>query len=696
MLGILLDDWVGLPKQEFLLRRRESLATHAYCEKSGSWMGDEGVKWSGIREFVEKGYDRPPNINHFFLVWAIPDDRFLEALRFFSRQTEIKLCITVILIGPLQPGNIDHLNQDLTTIFPKSEGSNAAEAGPSFSTRTIRAIWMLGNESTDRKAVSPQQRLDAARALINVLNAGGVKAATDLDFDPTANLVEPWSFFGCLSLLPIPGDLRELRKKLAQAILRELIEKDLGRKERIDEIRSFSGMPDNDVKELLTFGLDGHCPVGQWPSPYLNIFAHWFCPTWEWMAKRRLEHALEHDYREVEKYVHQLRNELRGHALDIRKEGQALYAARVERLHNWLKDCGSLAIIALLLEHYFTAFALLDDKVSQENRTPCAPAGTPSDDALKRLFVAELWGIYQKHNQRLIGIKEASIFGVTALGALAVAFLLWRFGFGWTFILALPGVWSVVFLVRWIKALLAGREMQRDLIEHRKKQISALHQAFCDKIKRVRVLTRKTIALQFISQNRRIGERMMKMFGSFFGKWTEFSRSEGLPERQSVRAMLARMGIGTRVIESAEQRVADVGAQLMELSIKGEDGVEAINRTFDIFDDNFHGSIDLGAKPVRVVESQKQIQEAWEKSGVPVLARLGIGDLQRDIFRLAFLPQDEEYDSAETALNGITLPISVHPSIYRISLTAPVVFEVRAGMELELVRAALLTTEVKR
>ena len=676
MIGILTDERVGLPRKETMGAVVDGAAVfHALCTEDGRWLENGSQQPIDLASFVGKRFERPPGVNWFYLIWTTADERLFDALNFLVRQNAIKHCVSVILLGPVNAGSIAAIQARLT--------------GVSIS----GTVWVVGNESTDRLAVSSEQRLAVARAFVGLLDQGGQIAAQALGIEFPDEQNQLWHFLGCLSLLPIPQDIRQLQRRLAQAVLKKRIEEDLG--DRAENMQEIAGKPSLDVREILTFGIGSKLGPDQWPVRFHNVFANWRCSLFRWRAEQAINGTLELDYLALVKHWKCLCEELGSHSAAIRREGREQQQARTSKLHGWIKGNSSLSSLALLLEYYFPKFSELDLQVGSLSKTPCLPCADPSEGALKREFITLPKDLFGRHARRLFSRTELLIW---LLSGVVSGGLAYRFGLSVNrpdLAASIIGLWTFLALIRTIIASIASWKIRRELMGHRIERIKALSHAFSTKIERVKELTRKTITLQFISQNRRLADRLGRLFGSFFGRWIESGQARELPDLREIAYKLVQAGITKEKIDTAQQRVAGLGSEIVKKVLEGDDQGIDLASVFRSFGGNTTGATAGLGTPASILEKQSEFDKQWD-SGIPILAQLGTKDLQSGLIRLTFIPSDSSYDDFAIRIKSKHLGVAETSRFIRLPVAAPVVLRMKALGDANGIEAALKTTEIQR
>jgi len=676
MIGVLLDERVGLPRKEVL---REDVGVdgvfHAFCTEEGQWIENGGQAPIGLASFVGGRFARPPGTNWFYLLWRAADERLFDVLSFFARQT-IERRVAVILLGPVEAESVREIQGRLITL-----------AMPG-------AVWAVGKETTDRQPVSSDQRLAVARAILGGLDYGGEKTAEALNVDSGFEKDSPWCFLGCLSLLPIPQDTRDLQRRLVQAVLKKQIEENLKGQTQVESVRNAAEKPEVEVKEILTFGLGSRFGPDQWPDRFPNVFEGWRCSLLRWRAEHVLHGTLDRDHIALMKYVARLREELALHSAEIRREGRELQTQRSAGLRAWLESCSSLSSLALLLEHYFPKFRELDLQVGNRDKTPCSPCGSASEDFLKREFVTVPKDLLGRHGSRLFNRVGLLVWALCGLAAIGFACRLWFADVKPDLVGLVVCLWAIPMLVRFVMAFMASRRLQRELKRDRMERIESLHHAFATKIERVKELTRKTVALHFISLNRRVGDRLGRLFGSFFGGRVEVEQADRLPELREIAYKLQQAGISNEKLESARRRVADLGTEIVRKSLEGEDQHIDLETVFRDFERGTGGAT-AGPGAVRTSETQAEFENQWD-TGIPLFARFGTQALQTGLVRLTFLPSASDYDEFAQRVRRQRLGIGEDSRFFRVPVPAPVVIRMKAISGEDGIRAALEMTEIQQ
>ncbi len=690
MVGIIVDEKVGLPRTEVLSPCADPIASCAYCEESGRCLVKSGELAEGLEQFLAERIALPPQINRFYMIWASPDDRLVSTLSFFSRQMQHRLEVTVFLTGPWAAEDVDDWAEKIAPFFP------SADHGVAGKQPNLKSVWVIGNESTKRVPVRGNDRLSAARAVLGLLCSSGTAAAEALAFDSYQDGQPPWHVFGAFSLLPIPQDVRALQRSFAQGILKTGVEEELKRPDSEGARRSLLAKPRIDLEEILTFPLRGQCTEDVWPRLFSNVFEKWRCPLVLRSAEQRIEGTLARDFAELGKYVRTLQEELTTHSSSMRRESQAFISKRLEELEQWLLGQHSPSSIVLLLDHYFPEFAALDAQLGMRQKSPCTSSGDPGEDALKRQFVAEPKELFVRQGRRLFTLKELAIWLTSLLIAGGTAVWLWRSDCDWRVVAAAPLAFLFLFVIRTVVAMFAAARIKRELADQRRSRIRSLHEAFRQKIDRVKDLARRTIALQFVSRNRRIGDRLRGHFANFFGKWIAIDQLAEIPDMQSVAEELKRAGFSQSVIEAAKHAIEEVGSDLLNKSIQGNGQGIDLESIFGAFLKK--SEISREAPPIsqHVLIGQERLLEAWEGNDFPIGARLDPLQLQSGVFRLTFIPSDDRCDGFADDLQRVPVPITLNSSVFRSPVPAPVVFQIKAGLNAQELRNALEITRITK
>jgi len=683
MIGILIDENVGLRRAEVLRHCPAPLVGTVFCEESGQWLMDNGESIESLRVFLHERIAPPPETNYFFLVWASPDDRLISTLDFFARQLNHKLQISLILTGPWDASSVDADVARLAKFISDAPGEK----------NLIQGVWLVGNESTKGKPVALEERMGAARAIVGVICAGEVKAAEAWALDPGRDSPRPWHFIGVHSLLPTPKDTRVLQRHFARDILTTSIKKSLAKPEAAVTQMSLEKKPRVDVEEILMFPLRGQFTSDTWPSLFSNIFEKWRPPVFRHACEQQLEGLLARDFTAFLQYVEGLRQQLREHSISLRKEAQKSIGDRMKTLNDWLRDHHELASLAMLLDHYFSRFPELDEQLAMREKSSCTSIWNPANDVLKRQFVSEPKDLFAKHKRSLLTWKDVGIWLLALIVAGGIALWMSNRDIDWKYVALLPAVVFLAITIRLWISFSASARLRQDLSKQRQSRVQELHAAFRRKIDRVAEIARRNTALQFISRNRRIGDRLLRQFSSFFGRWIAMDAS---PEDAGSAEALQRAGFAMTAVDAARQQILKIGTDLLDKSILGESRGMDLEAIFSRFANKIGDQSASAAASHQDADELDRLKVAWGKNDFPILARLNYVRLQSGLLRLAFLPQDESFDEFERELQSLKPPLSTRVVFARSPVQAPVVFQIKTDLDQGELREALDVTRINQ